>query len=215
MLTDDEVNAAVRAWAAKPTKGKAATAKKADRLRAGAHAAPPFHFKYLETWRLGSQHLSEQLFDSCDVICEGEGAPAIEVAILEKLFSSPKVKAWESAYRVIHAGLNDPHIAAHAETHALFSDLLVAMGEAADDVSNPGIVDFYLVKPETEKALVRSHARAHGMKPHANHQKAARRLPGMWAEQKAAGKTKNEAAPLIANRLGLAESTVRRKLQGL
>ncbi len=54
-----------------------------------------------------------------------------------------------------------------------------------------------------------------GMKPHVNHRKAAAKLPDLWNEMKSEGKTKTDAAPLIAARLGLAVSTVRRKLQGM
>jgi hypothetical protein len=211
MLTDKEADAVFTQWCAKSARAKAATAKKADRLRVMAHAAPPFQSQTLETWRLRS-------FEICQDLAEGSGvgeAAAIEVATLEKLFSDPRVKAWESAYRFIQMGLDDPHIRADAGMRSLFKNLLIAIEDTADYGDVRQIVGTYLIDDDLGKELLSRAGRINGRKPHVNHMQATARLPHLWDQMKADGKSKNEAAPLIADRLGLAETTVRKKLQGL
>ncbi|MBL8388085.1 MAG: hypothetical protein JNK17_07720 [Hydrogenophaga sp.] len=224
MLTDEEVEAVCNEWRAKSARAKAAVFKKAERLRAEAHAAPPFLSEHLETWRLRSREVNleyaESFCDSTDGL-----AAALEVATLEKLFSSPKVKAWESAYRVIRDGLSDPHIAADPEMRGLFQDLLSGLSDTADGgihlSTDPDfgaasfLVQDFLVTPKIQKNVLSQAGRLHGRKPHINHDQATERLPGLWMKLKGKGMSKTRAAPEIAAQLGLSESTVRKKLQGM
>jgi len=215
MLTNEETDAVCIQWHAKSARAKAATVKKADRLRTMAQTAPPFQCGQLETWRLGSQRLAQDISNEWNDAWMG-AAPAIEVGILEKLFSSPRVKTWESAYRVIRAGLDDPHIAADENMSVLFGNLLMGIADTADYFSDVRyIVSNFLVDDEMQKAMLSQAGRINGRKPHINHAQAAQRLPGLWAEMREQGKSKAQAAPLIAGRLGLSSATVRKKLQGL
>lgn len=224
MLTDKEVEAVCREWQVKSARAKAAIVKKAERLRAMAHAAAPFHSEHLETWRLRSREVNQDFAES---FCgEWDGvAPALEAATLEKLFSSQKVKAWESAYRVIQSGLSDPYIAADPEMSSLFKNLLNGIADTADGgmfhATDPDfggasfLVQDHLVTPKIEKQILSQAGRLHGRKPHTNHAQAAQRLPMMWSEMKDQGKSKTQAARLMADKLGLSVATVRKKLQGL
>lgn len=214
MLTDEETDAVCREWHAKSESAKAATIRRAERLRAMAQAGPRFNSEQLETWRLGSQKLSREISEEWEQCWVG-AAPAIEVGILEKLFTSPKIKAWEGAYRVIQAGLSDPHIAADSEMCALFRNFLEGISETADLGMTHYLVMGYLVTPEVEKDMISMAGRRHGKKPHINHEQATQRLPRLWADMKKKGKSKTQAAPLIADMLGLSVATVRKKLQGL
>lgn len=224
MLTNEEVDAVCRSWRAMSDDERAAIVRKADVLRAKAHEAPPFQSAHLETWRLRSREIQQDFAESFTADEEGV-ASALEVATLEKLFSSPKIKVWESAYRAIQDGLNDPCIASDQEMRALFERLLLGIAETADGgmylAEDPdfGRASFlvldYLVTPAIERVLLSQAGRINGRKPHVNHAQATARIPSLWEQMRADGKSKNEAAPLIADRLGLAETTIRKKLQGL
>ncbi len=50
---------------------------------------------------------------------------------------------------------------------------------------------------------------------HARHRAADAQVPDLWKQAQADGKSKNGAAKPIAQKLNLAESTVRKKLRGL
>lgn len=227
MLTDEELDAVCEQWRTKSARAKAATVKKAERLRAKAHAAPPFLPPPLETWRLHSQELSEQLANEGNVPLNDVGdteAPAVEVAILEKLFTSKKVKAWDRACRVIWSGLCDPDIAADLEMRSLFRNLLSGLADTADGISHGTDPEFgaasflvqdYLVTSKIEKEVLSRAGRIHGRKPHINHAQAAARVPELWAEMNGKGLSKTAAAPLIAKEVKLSASTVRKKLQGI
>lgn len=218
MLTDEELDTVCEQWRTKSARAKAATVKKAERLRAKAHAAPPFLSEHLETWRLRSRVLAQQLTEFSKIPLSDEGdteAPAIEVAILEKLFTSPRVKAWDSAYRIIQLGLSDPHIASDPELASLFKNLFIAIDDTSDYGPASGLVQEYLVTPEIEKEVLSRAGRFHGRKPHINHAQAAARVPALWAEMNGKGLSKTEAAPLIAKEVKLSASTVRKKLQGI
>lgn len=214
MLTDEEADAVCRDWHAKSSEEQAEIVERANQLRATAKAAPPFNSEQLETWRLRSQQLAQDLSEELGDEWRG-AAPAIEVATIEKLFTDPRVKAWESACRIIRMGLDDPHILADAGMHSLFVNLSVGIADTADYGDVRQIVGSYLVDDDLGRELLSRAGRINGRKPHIHHAQATARLPGLWDQMKAGGKSKNEAAPLIAERLGLAETTVRKKLQGL
>ncbi len=107
----------------------------------------------------------------------------------------------------------------------LFERLLSGIADTADggmyhaDDPDFGTASFmvldYLVTPAIKQALLSMEGRINGRKPHVNHEQATARIPSLWAQMKAGVKSKSKAAPLIAERLGLAETTVRKKLQGL
>jgi hypothetical protein len=222
-LRDEETNAMCQAWHALSPTEKRAVIKKANRLRAMAQAASPFNSEQLETWRLHSRSLAYQISTEWDDWIGAE--PAIEIGILEKLRTSPKIKAWESAYRVIQSGLNDLHISANSEMRTLFSNFLEGLSGTADMVEGlsgtTGVgtahdsVVLHLVTPEVEKAIIRRASRRNGQKPHVNHAHAERKLKKLWAKMQAEGTSKTKAAPLIAKEIGLSEATVRKKLQGM
>lgn len=214
MLTIEETDAVCRDWHTKSSEEHAKIVERANQLRATAQAAQPFNSEQLETYRLRSQQIAQDLSE--DYRDEWRGAaPAIEVATLEKLFTDPRVKAWESAYRFIRMGLDDPHILADAGMYSLFANLLIGIADTADCWDVRDIVGTYLVDDDLGKKLLSRAGQINGRKPHVNHAQATARLPVLWDQMKADGKSKNEAAPLIAERLGLAETTVRKKLQGL
>lgn len=213
MLTDKETDEVCRQWHAMSEDQKEELKRRLNLLRGQAFNGPSFGTKWLEIWRLRGFKLAEEIAES-EPAWNG-AALAIEVASLERLLFSPKSKAWEAAYRVVCSAFGDSAIRDEPDMLAFFKSLREAISDTSDYGATFDIVAYYLVTPEVEKHLLSKAGRINGRKPHVNHAQAAARLPGMWDEMKAKGKSKSNAAPLIAERLGLAESTVRKKLQGI
>jgi hypothetical protein len=220
MIPDDEFDVVIREWNAASAEKRGAIAKEAKRLRILARAMPPFDCKWLEKHRLEA-HLIAKMFEEDD---KGV-APAIEVHILSKVISCPKIKAWEAAFQVIKSGLDNPHISEDIDTRKLFQKLLTGLNEnfpgSRIDPKHPEygginfLIENYLITSPITKRIISQAGRLNGSKPHTNHARADLEIPYLWEALKSEGKSKTEAAPTIAQRLGLAVSTVRKKLQGM
>lgn len=220
MTPDDEFDVAIREWNDASLEKREAIVKEAKRLRSMALAAPPFNCKWHEDTRLTSREIAK-MFEEEDVGV----APAVEVVLLNRLLFCPKVKAWEAAFQIIQSGLGDPRIAEDSAMRAFFQKLLNGLNEDCPgsriDSKNPeyGCVNFliedHFIDPHTKKRIVSEFGRLNGVKPHINHNRADLEIPNLWAEMKSKGKSKTEAAREIAPKVGLAISSVRKKLQGM
>jgi len=154
MLTDEELRAVCAKWEGAAPRTKKALLKKLEAMRAKAQAAEPFISQSLETWRKESE---EVCYYSAESFGDYGAAPAIELATLQKLFSSQRVAAWEKAARFIKAGLNDPEISSYPELHILFRTAMDAVTETAD-FEWCGVNEL-LVTPEAAEAVVSQAAR--------------------------------------------------------
>lgn len=212
-MTDEETDAICRTWHSKTDTEKDAVLSELRRLRRIAHERPAFRVFGYESWRQNSEEIARDISENWEVGWVG-AAPAIETAVLEKLLFSQRVEAWERVAHILETAVDDPAVNGDVAVWDLFRRFRYAVSEEADYSDNPvrRIVGC-LVDRELRNEIISVSGRINGMKPHKNHIRDAMKVPILWEQHKAEGKSKNEAAPLIAMELGLAKATVRKKLQ--
>lgn len=223
MLTGHELADVVRDWRSKTKDEKQQIERELDALRnkrlkwatatEGA-ADDPELLRLLPGLEIAGPERSAELAADLARLCRVQDAlPAIELAVLQRLHS-PKVAAWDMAARILAYGLEHSLIKNEPDLKRLFSHFwaVIIAGIAYPD---PDVVEGALLTPKAEQIAVTRVGRKNGLKPHANHIRASGRLAGLWNEMKQQGMPKSKAAPEIAKKLGLAESTVRKKLQGM
>ena len=159
MLTDDEFDGACFLWLDMGPRERDEARLVLDKARAAALRAEPFESRLSEEFRTQSREAALELVDWNELAPEFAGAEcAVEMAILAKLFSCPRVRAWEKAARYIKAGLTDPEFEDFPELQTLFKTAMEAINETgAIDWAD---VNELLVTSAVEKTLNSRRARA-------------------------------------------------------
>ncbi len=130
-----------------------------------------------------------------------------------RFFEGPEGGGVRQLRALLLKAKNDPLISKSQSALEVVELVILLIEEAnSNDVLAGEIIKPLAVVLEEEgvrKFLSRMAARKHQ-----NNRKATAQIPSLWATLKAQGKSKNEAAPLIASQVHLSESRVRKLLQG-
>lgn len=215
MLTDEETDAVCRAWHSKTDTEKDAVLSELRRLRRMAHDRPAFCVPGFEAWRLKSEEIARDVSENWEVGWVG-AASAIEAEILEKLLFSQRVEAWDRACQILQLAANDPAINSDPDAWSFFRHLRDAVLNEADSSDTPSRwIVRSLLDDGMRKQIHSEVGREHGKKPHVKREGVMEQVREKWMHLDKQGFKKNKAAPVIADELHLAQSTVRKKLQGL